>query len=150
MKIALCSDELYPIHDLCIKELEQLGHSVVRFGAPLTRRAENWAIVAREAALCVAQKGCDEGIFFCYTGTGISIAANKIPKIRAALCFDAKTARDARIWNNANVLALSNRLISFDILKEILCAWFSNPDLSMGIAGVRELEKIDNEFKKII
>jgi ribose 5-phosphate isomerase B len=148
MKIALCSDELYPIHDLCIQELERLGHKVISFGAPKTRVEENWVLVAREAALAIKNKSCDEGIFFCYTGTGISMAANKIPGIRAALCSDAKTARDARIWNDANVLALSNRLISFDILKEILISWFSNPDKSAGEISIKELQKIDDEFRK--
>jgi ribose 5-phosphate isomerase B len=67
----------------------------------------------------------DEGIVFCWTGTGASIAANKVRGIRAALCHDAETARGARIWNHANVLALSLRVTSEALAKEILEAWFS-------------------------
>jgi len=147
MKIAVCSDELYSIHDLCVQELTRRGHEVIAFGAIKTRQDQNWACVAKEAALAVSAGFCNEGIFFCYTGTGISIAANKIPGIRAALCSDAKTAIDARIWNDANVLALSNRLTSSDILKEILEAWFSKPDKKPGLIGVNELNKIDSEFR---
>ncbi len=61
----------------------------------------------------------------CWTGTGASIAANKVPGVRAALCTDAYTADGARRWNDANVLALSLRLTSQPLLKEILDAWFA-------------------------
>lgn len=149
MKIAVCSDELYSIHDFCVEELKILGHEVLCFGAIKSRKPENWALVAREAALAIARKECAEGIFFCYSGTGISIAANKIPNIRAALCCDAKTAQDARIWNNANVLALSNRLISSDVLKEILGAWLNTSQSSEAKAGIDELARIDAEFRNI-
>jgi len=68
-----------------------------------------------------------EGVLFCWTGTGISMAANKVPGIRAALCADAETARGARRWNHANVLVLSLRLTSEAQAQEILEAWFSSP-----------------------
>ena len=61
----------------------------------------------------------------CWTGTGASIAANKVPGIRAALCGDAETAEGARKWNDANVLALSLRTTSAALLSEILDAWFA-------------------------
>lgn len=61
----------------------------------------------------------------CWTGTGASIAANKVPGVRAALCTDAYTADGARRWNDANVLALSLRLTSEPLLREILDAWFA-------------------------
>jgi len=83
--------------------------------------------VARQAAEAVALGEADEGIVMCWTGTGAALAANKIPGIRAALCHDAETARGARIWNHANVLALSLRATAEAILKEILDAWFSTP-----------------------
>ena len=72
----------------------------------------------------VAQDQADEGILLCWTGTGVSIAANKVPGIRAALCDDAETARGARLWNDANVLCLSLRRVSEVIAMEILEAWF--------------------------
>jgi ribose 5-phosphate isomerase B len=148
MKIAITSDELYPLHDLCVAELERMGHEVRAFGALKSRCNENWVNAAHEAAQAIAHKECDEGIFFCYTGTGIAIAANKIGGIRAALCVDANTAVNARIWNDANVLALSNRLTSGDILKEILKAWFSTPDRRAGLEGVVLLNNLDSTYRK--
>jgi ribose 5-phosphate isomerase B len=62
--------------------------------------------VAEQVARLVAQGAVDAGIVCCWTGTGVSIAANKVPGVRAALCVDAETARAARRWNGANVLAL--------------------------------------------
>ncbi len=150
MKIAVCTDELYLIHDLCKEELLRMGHQVTCFGALASRKNENWVTVARDAALAIQRGECDEGVFFCYTGTGVSMVANKVAGIRAALVGDSKTAIDARIWNQANVLALSNRLISPDILKEILAAWLSDPDTSLGEADVAALKVVDDEFRRII
>lgn len=148
MKVAICSDEYYPIHDLCIHEIKRLGHSPISFGAIKTKKNECFASAAKEASLAIARKECDEGIFFCYSGTGICIVANKFLGIRAALCLDAKTASDARILNDANVLALSNRLTSAHILKEILCAWFSTSKSSLPNASIDLLKKIDSEYRK--
>ena len=125
MKIAVCSDELYPVNDFVIQELERLGHQPVLFGAIKSHKNEPWVRVARAASESISEGHCDEGIFFCWTGTGMSIAANKIPGIRAALCTDAQTAAGARLWNGANVLVLSNHLLTHDLAKEILAAWFS-------------------------
>jgi ribose 5-phosphate isomerase B len=87
----------------------------------------------------------DEGILFCWTGTGVSIAANKVPGIRAALCDDAETARGARLWNDANVLCLSLRRTSDIMVDEILDAWFattyqSNPEDDACLVQVEALE----------
>jgi ribose 5-phosphate isomerase B len=81
--------------------------------------------VARAVAEAVASGAADEGILFCWTGTGVSMAANKVPGIRAALCDDAETARGARLWNNANVLCLSLRRASEVVANEILDSWFN-------------------------
>ena len=77
------------------------------------------------AARDVADGRADQAVVCCWTGTGASIAANKVPGIRAALCGDAKTAEGARVWNDANVLALSLRTTSAAELEEILDAWFA-------------------------
>src|SRR5690606_17179757 len=124
MKIAVASDELYPVHSVILEWLKQQGHEPVLFGALKSNQEEPWVKVAAQAAQAVKDGICPEGIFFCWTGTGISMAANKIRGIRAALCTDAETARGARLWNHANVLALSNRLLNPDVAKEILTAWF--------------------------
>ena len=111
-----------------IEELGQRGHSIVLRG-PIdpTDPDVDWPLTSSHVAELVARGEVDEGIVCCWTGTGASIAANKVPGIRAALCHDAETARGARIWNHANVLALSLRATSIPIAKEILDAWFSTP-----------------------
>jgi ribose 5-phosphate isomerase B len=117
---------------------------VVRFGSLKSGREEPWAEVAALAAEAIARGNCDEGVFFCWTGTGISIAANKVPGVRAALCTDPETAQGARVWNHANVLALSNRLLSPDRCREILAAWLDTPANdergAAGAAGVAAIE----------
>jgi ribose 5-phosphate isomerase B len=143
MRIALCSDEVYPVHELIEQVLLGRGLSVVRFGALDTRAEEPWALVAEQAAVAVSSGACQEGIFSCWSGTGISIGANKVPGIRAALCTDAGTARAARLYNHANVLCLSNRLLSGDLAKEILEAWFEPYARERGAAGVAELLAVE-------
>jgi ribose 5-phosphate isomerase B len=143
MRIALCSDEPYPVHETIKQELTRRGHEVVPFGAVASGAEEPWAEVAERAALAVARGECDEGVFLCWTGTGISIAANKVPGIRAALCGDPGTAAGARVWNHANVLCLSNRTLSQDMAKEILAAWFDTPPGDRGAEGVRRLAEVE-------
>lgn len=127
MRIAVSSDENYSVNEFVVTEIQARGHSVLRFGSLVSGEEMAYVDATREAATAVACGTCDEGIFFCWTGTGASIAANKVSGIRAALCSDAETARGARIWNHANVLVLSNRTLSGDIAKEILEAWFEAP-----------------------
>jgi len=128
MKIAVGSDERTHLTDTLIEELKKRGHDLVLFG-PLTENDSNvdWPLVSSKVAETVAAGQADEGIVCCWTGTGASIAANKVPGIRAALCHDAETARGARIWNHANVLALSLRATPEAVAKEILDAWFATP-----------------------
>jgi len=125
MRIAVGSDERMHVTDVVIEELRKRGHEVVLFGPLVEGNNDYWPKVAQEVAEAVARGECDEGILFCWTGTGVSIAANKVPGIRAALCDDAETARGARLWNNANVLCMSLRRTSEVMAKEILDAWFS-------------------------
>lgn len=145
MKIAIGSDERTHVTDAVMAELRRRGHELLPAGplrqdltggagndptptdgilAPPVRSEDLWPAVARTVAEAVASGAADEGILFCWTGTGVSLAANKVPGIRAALCDDAETARGARLWNNANVLCLSLRRTSEIIAKEILDSWF--------------------------
>lgn len=124
MKLAVGSDERTHLTDTIVEELQKQGHEVMLFG-PLAEEQASWPLVARQVAESVAQGAADEGILFCWTGTGVSLAANKVPGIRAALCDDAETARGARLWNNANVLCLSLRRTPEVIAKEILDTWFN-------------------------
>lgn len=130
VKIAVGSDERNGLTDEVVRELEKRGAELELFG-PLADENVEWAEVAGQVAEKVSGRECDQGILFCWTGTGVSIAANKVPGIRAALCTDAETAAGARKWNDANVLAMSLRLTSPTVAKEILDAWFENdPDPS--------------------
>jgi ribose 5-phosphate isomerase B len=88
---------------------------------------KTWGEVALEVARAVAKGTADQGIVCCWTGTGVCMAANKVPGIRAALCVDASTASGARKWNDANVLALSLRLLSEPVADEIVDAWLATP-----------------------
>ncbi len=126
MRIAIGWDEHLPIVDRLLAYLTEHGHEIQSFGPP-AGEAWQWSAVARDAAEAVARGDADEGILLCWTGTGVSIAANKVRGIRAALCVDAETARGARKWNNANVLCLSMRLTSEPVAVEILDAWFGTP-----------------------
>jgi ribose 5-phosphate isomerase B len=147
VKIALCSDEPYPVHADIAAELTRRGHEIVPFGAIATGHDAPWAPTAEAAATAIRDGVCDEGVFLCWTGTGISIAANKLPGIRAALCGDAGTAAGARVWNHANVLCLSNRTLSRDIAREILAAWFDTDPGDAGSDGVEHLERLDRRWR---
>src|SRR3979490_667135 len=88
-----------------------------------------WPEVGHSVGTAVSSGLADRGVVCCWTGTGVSIAANKVPGVRAALCVDAETARGARKWNDANVVALSLRLTSEQIAVEILDAFLvTDPD----------------------
>lgn len=147
MKIAIGSDERTNLTDTVLEELKRRGHEVIPFGSLAENQREvDWPISSSKVALAVATQKVDEGIVFCWTGTGASIAANKVSGIRAALCHDAETARGARIWNHANVLVLSLRATTEAIAKEILDAWFSTPYSEddwnlLQIKRIRHLEK---------
>ncbi|MEO0603936.1 MAG: RpiB/LacA/LacB family sugar-phosphate isomerase [Myxococcota bacterium] len=143
----VCSDEPYPVHATVVALLEERGHEVVRMGAVADGQDAPYGSLAEAAALRIVQGDCDEGVFFCWTGTGISIAANKVPGIRAALCGDAQTASGARVWNHANVLCLSNRTVSGDIAKEIVEAWLDTAPGSQGAEAVRDLLEVEGRWR---
>ena len=146
MIIALCSDELYPVHARVQQELARRGHEIRTFGALESGAEAPWALCAEAAGCAVSSGACAEGIFFCWSGTGICMAANKVRGIRAALCTDVGTVRAARKWNHANVLCLSNRLLSEDLAREFLDAWFEDFPTEVGDAGVRELRGVEERW----
>lgn len=143
MKIAVGSDEKTYLTDFVVEELGKKGVEVELHG-PLKGEKLEWTDVAQRVSERVREGACDQGILFCWTGTGVSIAANKVPGIRAALCTDARTAEGARKWNDANVLAMSLRATSPVVAREILDAWLtSGPEENekMNIDKVSEIEK---------
>jgi ribose 5-phosphate isomerase B len=119
MKIAFGSDEYTALTDAVHADLEARGHQVVRVDDG------EWVAVGRAVGERVASGECATAVLFCWTGTGASIAANKVPGVRAALCTDAATAEGARKWNDANVLVMGLRLTSPEVAREILDAWFA-------------------------
>ena len=125
MRISISSDSDEGVARLLDPELRRRGHTVVRHGALLEQSDPGWAYCSEAAARDVAEGRADQALVCCWTGTGASIAANKVPGVRAALCADAATADGARRWNDANVLVLSLRLTSAALLTEILDAWFA-------------------------
>ncbi|MFN2490488.1 MAG: RpiB/LacA/LacB family sugar-phosphate isomerase [Actinomycetota bacterium] len=130
MKVVVGSDEKTPLTDAVEADLRHRGHDVLLAG-PLAGTHEGWAAVGRAVGESVAASAADTGVLFCWTGTGASIAANKVPGVRAALCSDAATAAGARRWNDANVLVMSLRSTSPAVAGEMLDAWFSSePDPS--------------------
>jgi ribose 5-phosphate isomerase B len=144
MKVAFASDERTSLTELLIRDPERRNVEVLRFGSIAEGDAEiDWPQSSRNAAEAVARGDAEEGIVCCWTGTGASIAANKVAGIRAALCADAETAKGARIWNHANVLALSLRSTSEAIAKEILDAWYGTP-YSEDEWNMKQIERITN------
>ncbi|NUR87253.1 MAG: RpiB/LacA/LacB family sugar-phosphate isomerase [Nonomuraea sp.] len=125
MRISVAADSLDGVAERVVSELRRRGHEVSTHGALHPDERDDWAWACESAARDVAEGRADQAIVCCWTGTGASIAANKVPGARAALCVDAYTADGARKWNDANVLALSLRLTSDVVLDEILDAWLS-------------------------
>jgi ribose 5-phosphate isomerase B len=144
MKVAVAADERAGVAEAVVEELRRRGHEPLVHGALNAGERDDWAWASEAAARDVAEGRADQGIVCCWTGTGASIAANKVHGVRAALCGDAETARGARKWNDANVLALSLRTTSEPLLEEILDAWFDGApsDDEADVANVRHLDEI--------
>src|SRR4051794_34981354 len=144
MRIAVAADEVTGVAEALVKELERRGHETLLHGALRPGERPDWAWASETAARDVAAGEADQGVVCCWTGTGASIAANKVPGVRAALCGDAETARGARRWNDANVLALSLRGTSPALLGEILDGWFdaAPSDDADDVENVRHVDEI--------
>jgi len=125
MRIAIAADEMTGIATVLPDALRSRGHEVQAQGVFAEGKRNDWAWACEAAARAVADGRAEQAVVCCWTGTGASIAANKVAGVRAALCADAVTAAGARLWNDANVLALSLRTTSEAMLKEILDAWFA-------------------------
>jgi ribose 5-phosphate isomerase B len=144
MRIAVAADENTGVARAVVEQLRARGHEPLPHGALAPEERDDWAWASEAAARDVADGRADQAVVCCWTGTGASIAANKVPGIRAAWCGDAETAAGARKWNDANVLALSLRTTSEAVLAEILDAWFAaapSPDAD-DRANVAHLDEI--------
>ena len=144
MRVAVSTDERTGVAEAVLDGLRRRGHEPVPHGAYVEAECPDWAWASERAARDVAEGRAERGVVCCWTDTGASIAANKVPGVRAALCADAETARGARRWNDANVLALSLRTTSAAVLEEILDAWLAeepSPE-AVDVANVRHLDDI--------
>ncbi len=144
MKVSVAADERTSVAQAVVDELKKRGHEPIVHGALNDAERDDWAWASEATARDVAEGRADHGIVACWTGTGASIAANKVAGVRAALCTDPETARGARKWNDANVLALSLRSTSEPLLGEILDGWFDeapsdDPDDRANIQHVGEI-----------
>jgi ribose 5-phosphate isomerase B len=139
VKVVLGSDERTPLTEAVAAALSERGHDVELVGPPAGQDAQ-WAEVGRQVGEAVAGGAADTGVLFCWTGTGASIAANKVRGVRAALCTDPETAAGARRWNDANVLVMSLRLTSAPVASEMLDAWFATEPDPSEKANVEALE----------
>jgi ribose 5-phosphate isomerase B len=144
MRVSVAADERTGVAEAVVEELRRRGHEPILHGALNDAERDDWAWASEAAARDVVDGAADQGIVCCWTGTGASIAANKVGGVRAALCADAETARGARKWNDANVLALSLRTTSPALLEEILDAWFSSgpSDEADDVANIRHVDEI--------
>jgi ribose 5-phosphate isomerase B len=144
MRISVAADERTGVAETLVEELRRRGHEPIVHGALQPVERDDWAWASEAAARDVAEGRAEQAIVACWTGTGCSIAANKVPGIRAALAFDAETADGARKWNDANVLALSLRATSDAVLREILDAWFAGAPSTDedDVANIRHVDEI--------
>src|SRR3954453_19345859 len=144
MRIAVAADERTGGAEAVVEELRRGGHDPVVHGALNDGERDDWAGASEAAARERAGGPAQQGIVCCWTGTGASIAANKVHGVRAALCADAETARGARKWNDANVLAISLRGTSEALLQEILDGWFDGApsEADDDVANVRHVDEI--------
>jgi ribose 5-phosphate isomerase B len=147
MRVSVAADERVGVAEALIEELRKRGHEPIPHGALAEGERDDWAWASEAAARDVAEGRAEQAIVCCWTGTGASIAANKVDGVRAALCSDAQTAAGARKWNHANALALSLRATSEAELREILDAWFAGQasDETDDTANVEHLSEIEGE-----
>lgn len=122
VKILFGADDASPTVDAVVGHLRGEGHDITVIGDDVA-----WPTIAHRVGRAVADASADVGIVMCWTGTGTAIAANKVPGVRAALAWEPWIARNARLWNDANVLAMSLKRIAPDVAVEIVDAFLSTP-----------------------
>lgn len=149
MRVAVGSDERTGLTDAVVDALREAGHDVALVG-PLAGGAQEWAEVGAGVGRAVAGGDAERGVLFCWSGTGASIAANKVPGARAALCADAETARLARKYNHANVLVMSLRATSDQVGREILEAFLAEPagNDDFDVRNVQAVDWLDRSVER--
>lgn len=148
MRIAVGSDEKTKLTDFVFQYLKDKGHEIELFGA-LAKPKAIWSEVGREVAEAVKDKKVNEGLIMCWTGTGVAMAANKVPGVRAVTVTDRKATEGARKWDHANILCFSC-FLEEKTVREILDAWFSTPFSQdpQDVKGVEKLGEIEKDYSK--
>jgi ribose 5-phosphate isomerase B len=139
VRFSLGADDEAPVVEAVVAELKRRGHEVRVY------QPEQWTELARKVACDVAEGRADQGVLFCWTGTGTSMAANKVPGVRAALAWEPWIAEGARLWNDANVLVMSLKRVTAEMGLRILDAWLAvaqpDPSEAPNIARLAEIER---------
>jgi len=139
VRVVIGADEANEVTDAVIEELRRRGHALV------VLEPRPWPDVARNVAETVARGDADQGMLFCWTGTGTAMAANKVPGVRAALAWEPWIAEGARRWNDANVLVMSFKRVTPEAAREIVDAWLGvaepDPEEAENIARLAEIER---------
>lgn len=126
MRIAIGSDHAgFDLKQQIKDYLSKLGRRYKDFGTYSTEPCDNYAYIAAEVGRSVASGIYDRGILICGTGIGMSIAANKVPGVRAALCNEIFSAKKSREHNNANILVMRSRIVAVELVKEIVKIWLT-------------------------
>jgi ribose 5-phosphate isomerase B len=140
VRIAYCADDQNDTTRAVLGYLARAGHELVTPGP-----SGNWPDIGEAVGRAVAGGAADFGVVMCWTGTGTAIAANKVPGVRAALAWDPWIAKGARLWNDANVLAMSLKRLAPDVAVEIVEAFLSttepDPDEAANIARLDEIDR---------
>ena len=138
MKIAIgCDHSAVELKKEIIKYLEELGHSVTDFGTH-TSESVDYPIYGKKVAVEVANGNFDGGVLICGTGIGISLAANKVKGIRAAVCSEPYSAKLSKLHNNSNIIALGARVVGVDLAKMIVKEW-----IDAEFEGGRHAKRVD-------
>lgn len=146
MKIAIGSDHGgFSVKEIAKPHLEKLGYEVIDFGTN-TPDSCHYPIYAEKVARAVASGEADKGILICGTGIGMSMAANKVRGIRAAVVGDAFSAEATRSHNDANILCMGARVIDEEKAKEFLDIFLSTP-FSEGENHIRRIGKLERGRK---
>jgi ribose 5-phosphate isomerase B len=139
VRLSIGADDTAPVVDAVIAELRRRGHELTVY------EPQPWPDLALNVALDVAEGRADQGVLFCWTGTGTTMAANKTPGVRAALAWEPWIAEGARLWNDANVLVMSLKRVSPETAMDIVDAWFNvehpDPSEADNIARLAEIER---------
>lgn len=140
MKIVVASDERTKLTDFVLDYLKSLGHNLILLGALGDSSSDKWVEIGKEAAFMVAEGKVERGVLFCWSGTGICMAANKIKGTRAALCWNAEIARLSRKWDDANILVMALVNTKEEVAKEMIDVFFKT---EFNEEGLNEAHKLD-------